>query len=177
MVGFHPTWGGLVVIIRPRRIAAVIGIVAGILATGTLSAQAAPANHGGVAVSRGVSDGTAKAASAAAAEPTTSPAAVRRYRIAAGSSNDCPSGYACATANYDSSGGWLFEFYSYGTYSLNNWYGYGPNGGISNGQTGDAGVRLLDRNGNVVRCQWAGTAVNDIDWEPIWYISLSPTPC
>ncbi|WP_370963788.1 hypothetical protein [Amycolatopsis sp. cg9] len=146
---------------------AVFGLVLGFLATGVLPAQAAPAER--------ASDGVGKAASVAAAEPTTWPAASRRYRVPHGSSLDCPSGYACTTTNDDSTGSWRFEFYSYGTYSLNNWFG--QNGSVSNSQTGDAGMRLLDQNGKVLRCQWAGTGDIGINWDPVWYISLSATPC
>ncbi|WP_410641410.1 hypothetical protein [Amycolatopsis sp. lyj-346] len=147
--------------IRQRRIVAVIGIVVGFMTAGVLPAQAAPA-------------GTAESASVAAAEPSTSPAPARRVWVSVGEVHDCPTGYACATPSWGPNGGWEFQFYNYGTYSLSNFYG--DSGSISNSQTGNAGMRILDQNGRVIRCQWAGTA-DYVNWDPVYYITLSSTPC
>jgi len=159
--------------IRQRQIVAVIGIVVSFLAAGVLPAQAAPA---GSVLSR-VGGGAARSASVAAAEPSTSPAPARRVWVSVGELHDCPTGYACATPSWGANGangGWEFQFYNYGTYSLSNFTG--NSGSINNSQTGNAGMRILDQNGKVIRCQWAGTA-DSVNWDPVWYISLSPTPC
>ncbi|WP_325153021.1 hypothetical protein [Amycolatopsis sp.] len=151
--------------IRQRRIVAVIGIVVGFLAAGVLPAQAAP-------VSSALP--VAQSASVAAAEPSTSPAPARRVWVSVGEVHDCPTGYACATPTWGSNGGWEFQFYNYGTYSLANFTG--DSGSVSNSQTGNAGMRLLDQSGRVIRCQWAGTG-DYVNWDPVWYIQLSATPC
>lgn len=158
---------------RQRRIAAVIGIVLSFLVAGVLPAQAAPAGSAGSALP-GVGGGAAKSASVAAAEPSTSPAPARRVWVSIGEVHDCPAGYACATPSWGANGGWEFQFYNYGTYSLSNFTG--NSGSINNSQTGNAGMRILDQNGKLIRCQWAGTA-DSVNWDPVWYITLSPTPC
>ena len=130
--------------IRQRTVIAVIGLLTSFLTAGaTLApAHATPTDHPGndmITVTHGSHGGnimylpsrTSKA-SIAAAEPTTSPAAARRYWISGAHYLTCETGYVCAAVPYGG-GYYVFKFYYYGTYKLSYWYGTGY---LANRQTG-----------------------------------------
>jgi hypothetical protein len=111
----------------------------------------------------------------AASAPTTSPAAYSRvFQTTSGFT--CDSGFACAKVPY-SNGWYIFKFYNYGTYGLSNWFGEGI---AFNSQTGAAAMRLYDGSGNQVECIPGGPPAHYDDsenWDPIWSIKLTSSPC
>ncbi|WP_433167358.1 hypothetical protein [Kribbella sp. CA-247076] len=110
---------------------------------------------------------------AAAAAPTTSPAAASRVYLPPGSpSVNCDVGYACASVPYGNGYYW-FKFYKYGTYTLHNWFGVGV---ANNTQGFGAAMRILGANGNQLGCE--PPPVRDLyNWTPVYYIRLTATPC
>jgi hypothetical protein len=119
---------------------------------------------------------TAGAASAAPATgfiPYTTPAAAVSYRYVGGPIS-CDSGYACAILDTsDGNHNWVFKFYYYNTYRLSYWHG---SGSAYNHQTGGAAMRILDVNGRQLVCVPAGADI-PVNWDPAWFIRLTPSPC
>ncbi|TDW88282.1 MULTISPECIES: hypothetical protein [Kribbella] len=105
-------------------------------------------------------------------EPTTSPAAASRKWYPGGSLVPCEPGYACAGVPWGS-GGFVFKFYSYGTYRLSYWHGSGD---LTNAQTGTAAVRTLDQNGVQIGCRDPHERAFP-SWDPVWYIRLTSYGC
>jgi hypothetical protein len=103
--------------------------------------------------------------------PTTSPAVSRQF-LTNRNDFDCPNGYGCALVPYGN-GYYFFKFYNYGTYYLSYWSGTEA---AFNAQTDGAAMRLYDSSGSQVKCipayDW-----DYVDWEPIWSISLTASPC
>ncbi|MEU5876485.1 hypothetical protein [Spirillospora sp. NPDC047279] len=149
--------------LRPRSRKTGTALAAGLLtAAATMTMAAAP---------------TANAASGtrlAANVPSTSPAPERFIPNASGSIA-CPSGRACAVVT-NAGTKYFFQFYKYGRYRLSYFLGSGP---VHNNQTGSAAMRFYDRNGVQLRdrgCVRAG-GHEWINWDPVWYIGLTQTPC
>jgi hypothetical protein len=109
----------------------------------------------------------------AASAPTTSPVAASRT-FQTTWNPDCPSDYACAWVPYGN-GRYLFKFYRYGTYYLSNWFG--EEGYAANNQTGGAAMRLYDSRNVQVQCIPGGFGEAFVDWNPVWSIRLTATPC
>ncbi|SNT36134.1 hypothetical protein SAMN05421812_10515 [Asanoa hainanensis] len=89
----------------------------------------------------------------------------------------CPTGYACAVVYRDGPGigfRYVFRFYHYGTYNLSNWI---TGGQAFNMQMDDASMRLLGQNGAEIECIPPNDPDPALDWNPVWKIQLSPTPC
>jgi hypothetical protein len=141
---------------KHRTFLAVVGLLASFLTAAPAAAQGETAHS-----------------ETAAAAPTTSPAARHRTWLPAGSTYTCESGFACATVRYGQ-GFYLFKFYAYGTYALQNWYG---DGYVWNAQTGGASVRVLGSGGGQLLCEARSPWVRYVDWNPAWYIRLSPGGC
>ncbi|MEU5883991.1 hypothetical protein [Spirillospora sp. NPDC047279] len=149
--------------LRPRSRKAGTGAVVGLLAAAATMtmAVATPAN-------------ASSATRLAAPPPSTSPAP-ERVVFTPGGTVDCPSGRACAGVPVASGGGYVFQFYKYGRYRLNYFLGTGP---VYNNQTDRAAMRFYDRNGVQVKNGCLPPKVHrQINWDPIWYIGLTQTPC
>lgn len=116
-----------------------------------------------------------RGAQAVFAVPTTSPSgpstSVKRTFIESYENFVCAQGWACATVPY-ANGWYLFSFYQYRTYNLSNWSGVG---GTFNNQHSNASMRLYNGSNVQVLCIPAGGP--DVNWNPIWSIRLSATPC
>jgi len=114
-------------------------------------------------------------AAQAAATPSTSP------RVIPELTNQivpaCNPGYACAVVNRDGPNSgfrYVFRFYYYQTYNLSNFVNVGM---AINRQYGDASMRLLGQNGNLIECIPGNDQDPAVDWNPVWKIQVSPTPC
>jgi hypothetical protein len=173
-----------------RRSRARIGAVAAVVAIAAVStvgaspapasAQTKPAYHAGNGTMRvapavrgepTLLPSRTSEASVAASPPTTSPVVENWWYDSRGGFPQCPYHYACAHVPWYS-GFYFFKFYYYGTYKLYNWYGWGW---ASNNQSGFAAMRLLDVNRHQVTC--LVPALWSVNWDPIWYIRLTSSPC
>ena len=85
----------------------------------------------------------------------------------------CPAGYACAfvQANGYNNVFWFLH----GTYKLYNWHG--TENLLINNQTGGWMVRTYDQNGYLLHCYGQRQDYNNVDWNPVWSVVLSPGPC
>ena len=109
----------------------------------------------------------------AASPPNTSPAAASRQWTPNGG-YACEWGYVCTQIPYGG-GYYVFKFYYYGRYNLSNWFGYTY---TINAQTGGAALRLYDQYGSQVLCLGGPNHYKDwVNWDPIWSIALTSTPC
>ncbi|MFI6299955.1 hypothetical protein ACIBEJ_50770 [Nonomuraea sp. NPDC050790] len=126
-----------------------------------------------VGVLLGGGPAVAAGAEVSAAAPNTSPAAASRQFISGGGSVTCQSQYACASVPYGN-GAYVFKFFRYGRYSLSDWLGRGI---AANSQTGGAAMRLENRNQVQIGCIPAGVSGIGVDWDPVWFINLTASPC
>ena len=113
------------------------------------------------------------APASAATPPSTSPSVSHKYYSSGADIPACASGYACAIVAYGS-GYYVFNFYTYGTYSLSNWIGQG---GLTNAQTGGASVRVLNSSGTQIDCLPAEPITYEVNWSPAWKIRLTSSGC
>jgi hypothetical protein len=107
--------------------------------------------------------------------PSTSPSATHIYSCLPGCDTlpGCSSGYACAYLSGNNRD-WEFQFFNYGGYSLSNWFNTGP---LVNHQTGGASVRTYDLSGRQIQCFAPRSASYGVNWNPVWRINLTSTPC
>ncbi|NIK56107.1 hypothetical protein [Kribbella shirazensis] len=159
----------------------VVAATALLLSLGTVTTTLISANASPVEPSRTpdrvayylrVPSGPSVAPAIALPEPTTSPAAASRKWYPGGSLVPCEPGYACAGVPWGT-GGFVFKFFSYGTYRLSYWHGSGD---LTNAQTGTAAVRTLDQNGVQIGCRNPGGRARP-SWDPVWYIRLTSYGC
>ncbi|MBE3200184.1 MULTISPECIES: hypothetical protein [Parafrankia] len=111
----------------------------------------------------------------AAPAPSTSPVANQVLFVTSLNSAPagCPYNYGCAYVPYG--GGWyVFKFYYYRTYYLSNWFGVGP---VVNFQSAGAAMRLYNSAGAQITCIPADSAPTTANWDPVWSIRLTSSPC
>lgn len=80
---------------------------------------------------------------------------------------DCPSQNFCMFSGSDFTGS-QFNLYRCGTYTLENWEGYGS---WINNQTAGTRAQFLDQNRNVIyTTPGAYSASSNYNWTPVWYV-------
>ena len=85
----------------------------------------------------------------------------------------CPYHHGCAVVPYGN-GWYVFKFYYYGIYYLSYWLG---SGFVINYQSAGAAMRFYNSAGVQVLCLPAESAPIRMNWDPIWSIQLTASPC